>query len=67
MRRPPTSVAINPLSLDDNTSDPATPSPTAATLQETDLDQVPAGGAMLQPPQPPSRAIRNAPQNSITS
>ena len=67
VRRPPTSVAINPLSLDDNTSDPATPSPTAATLQETDLDQVPAGGAMLQPPQPPSRAIRNAPQNSITS
>jgi putative transposase len=66
VRRPPTSVAINPLSLDDNTCDPATPSPTAATLQETDQDPVPAGGTM-PPPRLPSRAIRNAPQNSIPS
>jgi transposase InsO family protein len=67
VRRPPTSVAINPLSVDDNALDPSTPSPTAAPLQATAQDPVPAGGAMLQPPRPPSRAIRNTPRDGIPS
>jgi putative transposase len=60
VRRPPTSVAINPLSVDDNAHDPATTSPTAAPRQAKAQDPVPAGGAMLPPPRPPSRAIQNA-------
>jgi len=63
VRRPPTSVAINPLSVDDNANDPTKTSPPAAPLQPTAQDLVPAGGAML----PPSRAIQNALRGAIPS
>jgi putative transposase len=59
VRRPPTSVAINPLSVDDNACGPTTPSPAAATLQAMTPEPVPAGG--VSPPlRPPSRTIQNA-------
>jgi transposase InsO family protein len=67
VRRPPTSVAINPLSVDDNTRDPTTPSPTAATLQATAPQPAPAGGGATPPLRPPRRTLRNASRDAIPS
>ena len=63
VRRPPTSVAINPLSVGDR--DAATP--TLLTLTTTAPGPVPAGGAMSPPPQPPRRALQNASRDAIPS
>ena len=67
VRRPPTTVAINPLSVDDGICDPTTPVLTAETLQATAQDLVPAGATVLPPPRTSSRAIKNAPQDAIPS
>jgi putative transposase len=67
VRRPPTSVAINPLSVDDNAHDPTTPSPVAPTLPAAATEPVPVGGAVPPTPRPPSRTIQNAPRDAIPS
>jgi transposase InsO family protein len=63
VRRPPASVAINPLSLDDDTRDATMISVTDAPLQAP----VPAGGAMPPSPRPSERTLRNASRDAIPS
>jgi putative transposase len=65
VRRPPTSVAINPLSVDDGDRDAATP--TLLTLTTTAPGPVPASGTMSPPPRPPKRALQNASRDAIPS
>ena len=57
VRRPPTSVAINPLSVDADAHDAPAPSPTAASLHAMASEPVRAVSAMLPPARPLSRAI----------
>jgi len=58
VRRPPTSVAINPLSVDAGACHAPAPPPTSATLLATASEPVRAVSA--PPPRPPSRAICDA-------
>jgi putative transposase len=68
VRRPPTSVAINPLSVDDDARDPATTTTTtAATLQATPSEPALTSGAVPLLPRPPKRTLRNASRNAISS
>ena len=67
VRRPPTSVAINPLSVDDDAPDPATITITPATLQATGPETAPASGAVPLLPRPPKHTLRNASRNAIPS
>jgi putative transposase len=71
VRRPPASVAINPLSVDDHSPEATEPSHTPATLQATTPTPVAAPVVSVEP-QPPRlgptrRRIRNAPRNAIPS
>ena len=63
VRRPPASVAINPVSIDDGAREAANTSVTDAPLQAS----APAGGAMPPPPRRSKRALRNASRDAIPS
>ena len=63
VRRPPASVAINPLSIDDGAREAATTSITDAPLQAP----APADGAMPPPPRRFKRTRRNASRDAIPS
>jgi putative transposase len=67
VRRPPTSVAINPLSVEDNTHETSAPSPSSPTQQPTASESVHAVCVTALPPQPHSRRTKNAPRNAIPS
>jgi putative transposase len=60
VRRPPTSVAINPLSVDDGAHDASGPSPTPANVPATASEPERAVSAMLPPALPLSRGIYDA-------
>jgi putative transposase len=63
VRRPPASVAINPLSLDDVAREAAMTSVTDEPLQAP----APAGSAMPPPPRLSKRTLRNASRDAIPS
>jgi len=71
VRRPPASVAINPLSVDDHARQETAPSHTATTLPAISPDTVtePVVTAGSQPPRarPAKRRLKNAPRNAIPS
>jgi hypothetical protein len=71
VRRPPASVAINPLSVDDHVGETTASSHTSATLQAASPDPVaaPAVSAVSRPPRPRPLAcrIQNAPRSAIPS
>jgi putative transposase len=71
VRRPPVSVAINPLSVDDHSPEATEPSHTPATLQATTPTLVAAPVVSVGPQPPPlgptRRRIRNVPRNAIPS
>jgi len=67
VRRPPASVAINPLSVDDDARDPATTTLTAATLQATGSEPAPAIGAVPLLPPPTKYTLRNPSREAIPS
>jgi putative transposase len=71
VRRPPASVAINPLSVDDHARQGTAPSHTATTLPATSLDTVtePVVTAGSQPPRsrPTRRRLQSVPRNAIPS
>ena len=67
VRRPPTSVAINPLSVDEGARDAPAPSPTTASLHAMALGPVRAGSVMPPPARPLSRASDDASRSAIPS
>ena len=65
VRRPPTSVAINPLSVDDGARHAPAPPPTSTTLLT--MASEPVRTVSAPPPRPPSRAIYDVSSDAIPS
>jgi putative transposase len=67
VHRPPTSVAINPLSVDDPDGASEATTPTATTLPTMAPEPVPAARAKRPLPRPTSRSLRDASCDAIPS